>query len=275
MQARDPDGSGPSGQGGKDAAAIGALRELDEHLGAAHSLTEVLDSLAEAITIRDPDNRIVYANRAAIEHMGFTSRDELLERPPQSIFNDYIVTGEDGHELTMNDIPSVRLLAGDQVEPLLMRTVEKATGTVRWNLLKSAAIRDEQDKAVAAVTIIEDVTTEKLAELRERFLARATETLMLSIDYEETLRNVAWLAVPEIADWCAVDLIDETGAREQVVVAHRDPEKIELAEHLRRYTPEVPEPDRGLGRVLRTGVGELYQDITDEMLVEGAADEEH
>ena len=55
-----------------------------------------------------------------------------------------------------------------------------------------------------------------MAELRERFLARASETLMSSIDYEETLRNVARLAVPEIADWCAVDLIDENGARQRV-----------------------------------------------------------
>src|SRR5436190_17881854 len=119
MQGKDGDGTGPSGRGGMDAGASGSLRELDERLGAAHSLTEVLDSLAEAITIRDPNNRIMYANRAAVEHMGFGSMRELLERPPQSIWGDYIVQDEHGHELTMNDIPSVRLLAGDQVEPLL------------------------------------------------------------------------------------------------------------------------------------------------------------
>src|SRR5205807_2549555 len=82
-----------------DAGAIRSLRELDQRLGAAHSLTEVLDSLAEAITIRDPSNRIVFANRAAVEQMGFGSREELLGRPPQSIFDDYVVRGEDGREL--------------------------------------------------------------------------------------------------------------------------------------------------------------------------------
>jgi PAS domain S-box-containing protein len=275
MQAKDLEGTGQMSRHGTEAGTIGSLRELDDRLGAAHSLAEVLDSLAEAITIRDPSNRIVYANRAAVEHMGFSSRDELLERPPQSIFDDYVVQDQHGGQLTMNDIPSVRLLAGEQAEPLLMRTVERSTGAVSWNLLKAAAIRDEDGNAIAAVTIIEDVTTEKLAELRERFLARATETLMSSIDYQETLSNVAWLAVPEIADWCAVDLIDDTGAREQVVVAHRDPEKIALAEQLRRYAPEEPNPDQGLGQVLRTGVGELYEDIPDELLAEGAIDEEH
>ncbi|HEY2161341.1 MAG TPA: SpoIIE family protein phosphatase [Solirubrobacteraceae bacterium] len=275
MQGKDLDGTGPSAGDRTDVGPISSLRELDERLGAANSLVEVLDALAEAITIRDPQNRIVYANRAAAEQMGFASVKELLERPPQSIFDDYIVRDERGGELTMNDIPSVRLLAGNAVEPLLMHTVERSTGVTRWNLLKSAAIRDEDGRSIAAVTIIEDVTTEKVVELREGFLARATETLMSSIDYEQTLRNVAWLAVPEIADWCAVDLIDEAGAREQVVVAHRDPEKLALAERLRRYEPEVPDPDQGLGKVMRTGIGELYEEITDEMLVAGARDEEH
>src|SRR5436305_15276746 len=96
MKGKDLDGTSPLGGDGTDAGAIGSLRELDERLGAAHSLTEVLDSLAEAITIRDTDHRIVYANRAAVEQMGFGSREELLERPPQAIFDDYLVPDEHG-----------------------------------------------------------------------------------------------------------------------------------------------------------------------------------
>jgi PAS domain S-box-containing protein len=275
MPGKDLGGIGPLGGVGPDAGSIRSLGELDERLGAARSLAEVLDSLAEAITIRDPDNQIVYANRAAAEHMGFGSPQEMLERPPQSIFDEYIVQDEDGRELTMADIPSVRLLAGHEAEPLLMRTVERSTGRVRWNLLKSAPIVADDGDAIAAVTIIEDVTTEKVAERRERFLAQASETLMSSIDHQETLGNVAWLAVPEIADWCVVDLIDESGARRHVVVAHPDPDKLAIAEALRAYEPEVPDPDRGLGRVLSTGVGELVPDVTEEMLRGGATDEEH
>jgi serine phosphatase RsbU (regulator of sigma subunit) len=125
------------------------------------------------------------------------------------------------------------------------------------------------------VTIIEDITAERVAELRDRFMARASDTLMSSLDYEETLRNVAWLAVPEIADWCAVELVDERGARQQIVVAHRDPAKLELAERLRQFGPQRLSPDRGVGRVLRTGVSELYQHIPDEVLVQAAVSDEH
>ena len=59
------------------------------------------------------------------------------------------------------------------------------------------------------------------------------------------------------------------------MVAHRDPAKLELAERLREFEPEELDPDRGVGRVLRTGMSELYQDIPDEVLATAAVDDEH
>jgi PAS domain S-box-containing protein len=252
------------------------LDELQEQLRrGSPGFAEIFDALAEAVTIRDRNDHIIYANRAACEHMGFGSLEELQRRPPRAIMDEYLVTDESGAELSMNDVPSVRLLSGDSATALVMRTIHRATGRLRWNLLKSAPLHGPTGERIAAVTIIEDVTLEKQAELRERFLAKASETLMSSIDYEETLRNVAWLAVPEIADWCAVDLIDETGARQRVAVAHRDPAKLALAEQIRRYEPEELHPDRGIGRVMRAGEAELYPVITDEMLAAGAVNAEH
>ncbi|HLY49520.1 MAG TPA: GAF domain-containing SpoIIE family protein phosphatase [Solirubrobacteraceae bacterium] len=255
---------------------IHSLPDLVERLGTGGiGLGEILDSLGEAVTIRNPQHQIIYANRRAVEHMHFDSLDELVRAGPTSIMSDYIVQDERGRELSMQDIPSVRQLAGAPAQPLLIRTVHRGSGAVSWNLLKATVLRDQTDEPIASVMIIEDVTVEKTAELRERFLARATETLMSSLDYQETLRNVAWLAVPELADWCAVDLVDEAGSRQQVVAAHRDPEKLALAEKLRGYEPDPPDPEQGIGRVIRTGASELYPDITDEMLRLGAQDDEH
>jgi PAS domain S-box-containing protein len=268
-------GSGAAGAA-RDRQAITSLRDLEIRLRAAGpGMAAILDSLAEAVTIRDPSHHIVYANPAALAHMGFSSLEEMQARGLNSIMDDYVVQDEDGKDLTMQDIPSVRQLAGQPAEPLLMRTVHRVTGEVSWNLLKATVLRDDRGESIAAVTIIEDVTAEKTAELRERFLARATETLMSSIDHQETLRNVAWLAVPEIADWCAVDLIDDGGMRQQVVAAHPDPAKVALAERLRAYEPDPPDPDAGLGRVLRTGIAELYEDIPDQVLAAAARDDEH
>ena len=252
------------------------LHELEAQLrGDRPGFGEILDVLAEAVTIRDSHNHILYANRAAVHQMGFASLEDMQRQPLDSIFADYLVHDENGDEVTMDQIPSVRLLAGQSSEPLVIRTIHRGTGALRWQLLKAAPIHDDHHERIASVMIIEDITRERIAELRDRFMARASETLMSSIDYEETLRNVAWLAVPEIADWCAVELVDDRGARQRLAVAHRDPAKLELAERLREYEPERIDPERGVGQVLRTGASVLYQQIPDEALVQAAIDEEH
>ncbi len=263
------------GQGGGQSAAASLVELLERLRGERPGFAEILDALAEAVTIRDPADRIIYANRAAVERMGFASAEDLQSRPPQAILGDYIVTDEQGREVGMESIPSVRLLAGQPAGPLVIRTINRATGELRWDLLKAALLRDDAGTPVAAVTIIEDITQEKAAESRDRFLAAATETLMSSLDYEQTLRNVAWLVVPEVADWCAVDLVDERGRRQQVVVAHRDPAKLALAEGIRAYQPEELTLGRGLGRVISSGVGELYPEVSDEMLAAAAVDDQH
>ena len=48
------------------------------------------------------------------------------------------------------------------------------------------------------------------AERRLRFLADASSHLASSLDYETTLERVAWLAVPTLADWCFVDVVEDT-----------------------------------------------------------------
>jgi serine phosphatase RsbU (regulator of sigma subunit) len=157
----------------------------------------------------------------------------------------------------------------------MMRSVHRRTGEEQWVLLKATAVRDAQGSIEAAVTIIEDVTAAKRASLRLEFLARASQMLASSLDYQETLRNVAGLAVPQIADWCAVDLFDEDGEREPVAVAHVDPSKLEMAERLREFEPDELDLDQGLGLVRRTGQPILYNEIPDELLVAAAVDEEH
>jgi serine phosphatase RsbU (regulator of sigma subunit) len=134
---------------------------------------------------------------------------------------------------------------------------------------------DRDGNLEAAVTIIEDVTAPKRAERQMTFLADASNILASSLDYGETLRNVAWLAVPSIADWCGVDLVDDAGCRRQVVVAHPDPKKLALAERLREYDPPEINPGQALGAAIATGEPQLYADITDEMLELAAQDEEH
>ena len=107
-----------------------------------------------------------------------------------------------------------------------------------------------------------------------RFLAEASAELASSLDYESTLSNIAWLAVPGIADWCSIQL-EQDGILRQLAVAHRDPEKIALAEEFQERYPTDPESETGAYGVLRSGVSQLIPEIPDEMIVEAALDDEH
>ena len=118
--------------------------------------------------------------------------------------------------------PATGCCAARSPEPLLTRSVYRATGEVHWFLTKATALVDETGELLA-VNVIEDVTEEREAALRERFLADAGQALASSLDYEETLQRVAQLAVPALADWCAIELPDERGRLEQVALAHVEP----------------------------------------------------
>ncbi len=206
--------------------------------------------------------------------MGFETIEEMQRRPSSAIMADYLVEDEYGKPLSIEDVPSVRLMQGLEASPLLMRTVNRETGVLAWRQLKTTPMLDDDGELVAAVTVIEDVTAVKTAELRTRVLAESGRVLATSLDYEQTLQNVANIAVPVLADWCAVDLVDQELARQTSVVAHHDPEKLALAERLRTLEPRAIDPDSTAGRVLRTGHSELVAEITDEQLEHGASDEE-
>jgi signal transduction histidine kinase len=108
-----------------------------------------------------------------------------------------------------------------------------------------------------------------------RFLLEAREALASSLDYETTLRRVAELAVPRLADWCAVDVALENGSLRRLAVTHVDPAKVELAYELeRRFAGRLGEADP-LMAVMRTGKARLLSEVSDEVLRGTTVDDEH
>ena len=106
------------------------------------------------------------------------------------------------------------------------------------------------------------------------FLADASQALATSLDYRQTLRQVASLAVPAHADWCSVQMVDD-GVLRTLAVAHIDPDKVQLARELETRWPPDPDRQGGAAHVARTGESLLVENVTDEMLVASAQDDEH
>ncbi|HZU38766.1 MAG TPA: ATP-binding protein [Gemmataceae bacterium] len=113
------------------------------------------------------------------------------------------------------------------------------------------------------------------AQARLAFLAEASHVLASSLDYHTTLDHVASLAVPHLADWCIVSLVEEDGSIRPVAVGHTDPKKVETVRDLYRNHPINPTGKEGTAKVIRTGKPELYPKITDSQLAAIARDPEH
>lgn len=107
-----------------------------------------------------------------------------------------------------------------------------------------------------------------------QFLADVTAELSASLDYEATLGQVAKMAIPWFADWCSISLMMD-GELKLLVVEHPDPAKVALALEFNDRFPPDPDIPRGVHEVIRTGQSELMPEITDELLDEVIADDEH
>jgi PAS domain S-box-containing protein len=144
------------------------------------------------------------------------------------------------------------------------------------DLLRRFIPRAPEDHAIAA--LLAEKIARVRAEASERrgaFLVEASQVLFSSLEYEATLGSVARMAVPYLADWCAVDLVQPDGSVHRVAVAHADPTKIQGALDVTWRYPVDPEAPYGSAKVLRTGRSEVYREVTDEMLVAVAQDAAH
>jgi serine phosphatase RsbU (regulator of sigma subunit) len=111
---------------------------------------------------------------------------------------------------------------------------------------------------------------------RLTFLAEANDLLSSSLDYERTLAGVARLAVPGLADWCAITTFGPDGATLSQDVAHADPEKVKwVREMSTHYPPDLGDPTQPLAQVMRTGRAIVIPKVTEEQIRAGARDEEH
>ncbi|HEX8155587.1 MAG TPA: GAF domain-containing protein, partial [Thermoanaerobaculia bacterium] len=148
-------------------------------------------------------------------------------------------------------------------------------GMYRWYALKGVPVFDENGALREWMRTWTDIDQRRSTEEHLRFLARANELFAASLDYEETLRNLAQAAVPALADWCAVDIAGGGGERsyQRLALTHVDPRKIELAWELNRRYPPDPATDP-IADTIATGKTQLVRDVPDALLRQLAPNDE-
>ena len=225
-----------------------------------------LRSIGDAVIATDEHGKIQFLNPVAARLTGY-GEAEALGQPLEAVFH---IISE--HSRAVVESPVTKVLREGKVVGLANHTLLLPRKGPEIPIDDSGApIRNEAGQIVGVVLVFRDVSFEKRHESRNAFLVKAGEALVESLDYEATLATVARLAVPHLADWCAVNLVDGAGRVKQVAVAHVDPSKVRLAEELSlRYPPSGDD-----ARVIRTGKSELYTEIPEQLLLAQARDPEH
>jgi PAS domain S-box-containing protein len=207
----------------------------------------------DALLIADDNGRFLDANPAACALTGW-SYEELLSR---SVL-DITPLGEHEQE---RDLWRDFLENGEQRGEFTLRRKDGSTVDAEYvavaNIVRGIHL-----------STLRDITQRRREERAEKFLSEAAVVFASSLDYEATLASVATLAVPHLADWCAVDIADESGVPKRLAAAHARPERAKnVAIELQARDPSGLLASTGVPRVIRTGKSEFYPQITDEVVL--------
>lgn len=217
----------------------------------------LIETAHDAFIVLDNHNKILFWNEGARQLYGWKVEEAV---------------GKIAYELlhTHYPIPLRKLIATLRKEKKwegelihITKSGQQIVVDSRWELLKSG-------NSIRYLEVNRDITERKRYENNLKFLSEASKVLSSSLDYKKTLESVTKLAVPYIADWCSVEMIDENGQIQLISVAHKDPKKIRWAKELRKTNPVDMSARQGLPEVIRSANPEFYPYITDEMLVKAA-----
>ena len=223
--------------------------------------TSILESIADPFVVHDASWRFRFINRAAREIFATSTHGPAESLVGRNLWDEY-------PDLEGSAFMREMKRAHHERVPVRFEAFYPERG--EWSELYCYPLPDG-----GVATQWKNISARKQAEEAARYLARVTDVLAGSLDYAETLRELASLTVPVLADWCNIAVVGPEGRPQQIALAHANPEKVAMARLFAERYPTNWDAPTGAAKVLRTGQPELYRDITDEMLVAAARDEEH
>lgn len=239
----------------KERAAREQAEAARQEIRASEERYRLLADHATDVVVRaTPQHVVTYVSPSCHPVLGYAP-EELVGR---SVLD---FTHPDDRERVL----ALREMEGDGLRTLETR-VRCPAGGYRWTESTIRALRDPATGEVREiVAATRDISERKRTEIAQRFLAESGAALGSSLDYGSTLRAVARHAVPALADWCVVDVLEGDAIR-RLAVSHADPAKVELALALSRMYPLDREAPNRIGRVLRTGEAEWIPDVNEAAL---------
>ena len=245
-----------------------ALRQEVEQ--ARRWLETTLRSIGDGVIATDDRGGVTLMNPVAERLTGVTLA-QARGKPLGDIFR---IVSELTH--AQCESPVDRVLREGVVVGLANHTLLVRADGVETPIADSGApIRDDRGNIRGVVLVFRDASNESTRAARRSFMVEATAALSSSLDYKQTLSKLAQLAVPGLADWCAVHVVGDDGVPQQVAVAHADPAKVRFALELGRRFPAPPDAPRGVPEVIRSGRSEHYPLVGEDTLAAVAQSADH
>jgi PAS domain S-box-containing protein len=227
--------------------------------------TNILATAADAIISIDGDRRITEWNARAEAIFGY-SRAEALGLPLEMLLPEQYRAAHREH---------IAHFASNQESGRPMD--HRATVGVRKSGVEfpiSGTISSFRlDQEVVMTIVLRDITEEKRFEWEQRFLAEVGTVLAMSLDYDQTLANVARLTARELADYCIVDSVDSDGTIRRLDVACHDPASESTGDALKRGPPKG-KPAELFTAVFDRKESILIREVTPEILSAWAQDDQ-
>jgi PAS domain S-box-containing protein len=241
-----------------------AQKQLHQQLTLTRALT---DSLGEGIYALDASGRVTFMNRAAERLLGWPEAELLGKDIHKAIHYRHA----DGSVFPASDCPLVAALRSKQVVRCNDDVFVRKDGSLLHVAYVSSPVMSE-GRMTSTVLAFHDISDQHNALLRRfEFLAEAGTVLASSLEYEHTLTQFAWLIVPELADACYLDVLEEDNSIQRLAIAHRDPEKLRILQDIRSRRTLETSPWHPVSRVLRSGQSLLIPEIPENGFEELAA----
>jgi phosphoserine phosphatase RsbU/P len=222
-------------------------------------LRALLDEVDESTAIMAPGGHLLYVNG---------HEAECLRRacgvPPDKI------VGSTSEELA---VPVGLGLSRSHDEVLALARTKGKFESVEWGrtIENQFDAMYAPDGTVTAVTLVmRDVQARKLALSRLSMLSKLS-TMIGALDYDEVAAALSRVPIPELADWCAVNIIQNNKIR-RTFIAQRDPAKAPIREALlRSLSLSGRHP---LWQEMLTGGFQLLSEVTDDLVRKLSINEE-
>ncbi|MBD2071894.1 PAS domain S-box protein [Leptolyngbya sp. FACHB-671] len=242
---------------------ISDRKQSEDALRASESrFRRLFESNIIGINFGDLQGNILDANDAFLNLIGYTRAD--LQAGQLQL---EAITPPEYHHL--DEQAGRQSLSSDACAPYEKEYIRKDGSRVS---VLVAGARLEASKT--GIGFIVDLTERKRIEQTLRYLAETSIDLSTSLDYQTTLDRVAQIAVPEMADWCTVDLLNFDGTISRLPIAHADPTKAVWAQQLQHYPPN-PQGKNPIAQVLKTGESVLLAEIPDALIKQLSHNAEH